>query len=226
MELNILTVIYHETVEHFNMAIKAWNSFPEDSNIIAVINKKLDGVEYPDNITYIENDENCLAKAWNKGLKEIFKTSEYAIVSGLDSISPTKDKLEKLVGILKANPSLGIVAAMPLVRERIYDLVLHGDGSFSFFVISKDTFEKVGDFNEDFKPAYFEDDDYLERLWMQKFHPVRVRSVSYYHVEQGTLKYGKETKKQYPVFMQKNLELYKSIYGKAPPHLPVNIKFS
>lgn len=223
--MKALTVIYHETREHFNLALKAWASFPKEVKILAVINQKYD-IEYPKNIEYIANDENCLAKAWNIGLREIFKTEDYAIVSGLDSISPQLDQLEEMVKMLKENPKYGLVSAIPMDMYNGVEKVQHGDGSFSFFIISKEAFEKVGDFDERFKPAYFEDNDYLERLWKAGYTPHRALSVIYYHMFQGTIKYGTEIKRKYPVYMQKNLELFRSIYGKTPEHLPKDIKFT
>lgn len=224
----ILTVIYHETPAHFNMALRTWKSFPEDAEIIAVINKRLDGVEYPDFITYLENDENCLARAWNMGLKYLFnKGYENVFVSGLDSESPNVDDLDVLAG---AATDDGFSAATPLGMQSLGVAnqlpVKHGDGSFSFFCINKDCFELVGDFDEGFKPAYFEDNDYLERMWQEGLRPVRRQDVQYFHIFQGTVKNGEDIKREYPVFMQKNLEYFREKWGFTPPHLPSDIKFS
>ena len=222
----ILAVVYHETEEHYKMALKSWAAFPQDVEIVAVNNKNYQAALYPATLNWIENDENCLAKAWNIGLKKIFETYEFALVSGLDSLAPDSDAIEFLIDTLKYNPDYGIVSASPSplhINDFIKD-IKHGDGSFSFFVISKEAFENVGGFDERFKPAYFEDNDYLERLWKAGYKP-KQSPISYYHVTQGTVKYGKDITKKYPEFMQRNLELFKSIYGKVPEHLPEDIKF-
>lgn len=230
----ILTVIYHENEEQFNMAIRTWDSFPKDADIYAVFNRKYKDGEYPKNIKYLTNDENCLAKAWNMGLTEIFKKYDYAIVSGLDSMSPPEYDLNILVEALSDNPNYGITSAVPMGMVNGVEDIEHGDGSFSFFCISKNTFEaltyedkgkeKVG-FNENYKPAYFEDNDYLERLWDSGYTPKRFNNITYYHLFQGSVKHGQEIARSYGDFMQKNLELFKKTYGKVPDHLPKDIVF-
>lgn len=224
----VLTVVYHESEEHFKMALKSWASYPEDSEIVAVINRRLEGVEYPDNIHYIENDENCLAKAWNIGLKYFFaKGYDHVFVSGLDSFSPSSKSLDNLaefasVFFFAAANATGIkrvpgtVGGIP---------VEHGDGSFSFFCMTKGMFDWVGDFDEDFKPAYFEDNDYLERMRKLKCKPMLVLDATYEHLFQGTVKYGPEIQKKYPIFMQRNLELFVKKHGFVPPHLPPDVTF-
>lgn len=225
-KLQVLTVIYHETEDHYRMAINAWKAFPIQCEITAVINKKFEGVEYPDNIHYIENDENCLSKAWNIGLKHIFQKHDIAFVSGLDSQSPTYLELMQMVESLEGKPKPGLVSATADgVKEYPVGVpVQHGDGSFSFFAIAKEAFEKVGNFDENFKPAYFEDNDYLERLWQSEYLPLRL-PIRYFHVFQGTMKFGKESRTNYPVYMQKNLDYFKSKWHKVPNHLPDDIKF-
>lgn len=228
--MKILTVIYHENENHYNMALRSWGSMPKECEIVAVVNRKIDK-EYPKHVTYIENDENCLSKAWNIGLREIFKTEDIAFVSGLDSECPDLEELQIMVDRLKSNPKMGLISATHIgigskpIISPVDVPVRHGDGSFSFFAITKECFERVGNFDERFKPAYFEDNDYLERLWTKGYKPLRLESVQYFHLVQGTLKYGKESQENYPKYMQKNLELFKSIHGKIPDHLPEDIKF-
>ena len=224
MILPVLTVIYHENIQHFNMALKAWKSFPK-SEKYAVINRKLEDVLYPDNIIYLENDENCLARAWNIGLKNIFEKHDVAIVSGLDSEAPTRFHIRNMIMLAKSDPTIGIVSANCTNHLRGEVPIEHGDGSFSFFVITRKAFQKIGDFNERYKPAYFEDNDYLERAWEAGYKPIKMLDAKYFHIFQGSMKYGPEAKRKYSEFMNRNLEIFKKEYGKVPDHLPPNIRF-
>ncbi len=225
--MKILTVIYNENNQQFNMALESWNTIPKEVEIVAVTNRIVPSAEYPKNITYLENDENCLAKAWNIGLKEIFKTEDIAFVSGLDSICPTLEEMKLMAQRVK-DLGVGFVSATPKVpglgKEPVAH-VKHGDGSFSFFCITKECFERIGDFDEKFKPAYFEDNDYLERLWQQNYTPIRLNSVQYTHVFQASVKYGKRANKAYGKFMNKNLAYFRKKWGKTPDHLPLDIIF-
>lgn len=227
MNYAILTVIYHETKEHFNAAINTWNSFPKEREIFAVTNRKLEGVDYPKSIKYIDNDRNILARGWNLGLQEIFKKYDYTIVSNLDLQSPSDEQLLSMINELDKHPEYGVIGANNWDIQSNDNVPLkHGDGSFSLYVISKKTFKKVGKFNEGYLRAYFEDSDYTERLWQSGFKPIKMNSVKYWHYVQGTIKMSDEIRKEYPKFMQKNLELFKKTYGKVPDHLPKDIKFS
>lgn len=226
MNYAILTVIYNETATHYSVTSNALSyMLLPGIETYAVVNKRYEKGKYPEKITYIENDENCLAKAWNLGLREIFKNHDFAVVTGNDSILPTKTQLDSMIECLGKNPLYGIVSAIPKGMVGGDKPIKHGDGSFSLFAISKKTFEDVGGFDEDFKPAYFEDNDYLERLWQKGYTP-RQLDIVYYHIFQATMKYGDEIKRSYGEYMNKNLELFRKKYGKTPDHLPSDIHFS
>ena len=222
----ILTVLYQETDEHVKMNNMAFGSFPKNIEKYIVINKEIQ-LPYGKCIL-LKNDVNCLARAWNIGLKEIFTDYDYAVVSGLDSISPKQSEIDLMVNYLKNNPNCGLVSANNMYADLTHKdtkPIEHGDGSFSFYVISKTCFEAVGDFDENYTPAYFEDNDYIERLYRANYMPKQMLNVYYTHVFQGTVKFGNSIKKNYPVFMQKNLNYFKGKWGKVPNHLPDDITF-
>jgi len=232
LDYAIASVIYHDGDAHLNMALKTWQSMPKGVPSYAVVNRwHTNKKEYPNNIKYIENDKNILARAWNIGLKEIFTKYDFAVVTNLDLEAPEEWEIEMMVKALKDNPGYGIVSATPMGMETFNTAdgladIKHGDGSFSLYIISKDAFNKVGDFDEGFVPAYFEDNDYLERMWQAGYKPQRFDGIVYYHITQGSMKHSTEVRKNYPVFMQKNLEYFKSKWGFVPPHLPADIKFN
>ena len=225
--VSLLTVMYHETQEHVNLADSSVLNFDPNIESLVVINKEFN-TEFKNKFSrFIYNDENCLAKAWNIGLKELFKINDYVVVTGLDQ-SLYKDTIPNLIDFANKYPEAGIWSATNSTwdnKEKKRNIT-HGDGSFSFFIIHKKTFENVGDFDENFIPAYFEDNDYLERAWLKGYKPLQSSESVYFHITQGTVKYGNEIKKQYPIFMQKNLEYFIQKWGKIPDHLPKNIKFS
>lgn len=228
MKIPFLTVIYNPTEELYNMSIQFLGMYPPSAVITAVKNLSYSRGEYPKGPKYIENSENCLSRAWNVGLKEIFKEYDYAVVTGMDSTFPSESQIKRLAEEAKKD-RVGVTAATPIEfinkNESTKVDIKHGDGSFSFFVISKKCFEDVGDFDENFKPAYFEDNDYLERLWQKGYTPKRFSIINYYHVIQGTYKGSEEVRHDYPIFMQKNLDYFRKKWGKTPEHLLPNIKF-
>ena len=224
MNFAILTVMYNDTKEGYETNMRAFDYFPKEAEQVCIINKSFETPDI-DNVRFIKNDENCLARAWNIGLKEIFKKYDFVVVSGLDSMAPPLHLIQQLVDLNKNNPTYGFTAGVALGVQINRYSVEHGDGSFSFYCISKECFEKVGDFDERYKPAYFEDNDYLERMWKAGYKPQKDNFVVYHHMFQGTVKQSPELQKQYAEFMNRNLAIFKKDYKKVPDHLPKNIIF-
>jgi len=236
----ILSVVYAQTEEHKNIITRSFESIPESFYKATVVNDNTAGVDikkYNDKV--IKNPVNCLAKAWNMGLEFLFEEKDYqhVLVTNLDVSMPSNLAYTLYRASLK-NTKAGMWAANPsdlfshLEYSTEYEVtettpMKHGDGSFSCFLLSREAYEIVGKFDENYTPAYFEDCDYLERLWAAGYEPVKVLNARYFHFVQGTIKLGTEEKKtEYSEFMQKNLEYFQKTYGKTPEHLPQDIKFN
>lgn len=100
------------------------------------------------NVHLIEEENNLgVAASWNKLCKEfIFKNNKYALILNDDIYLGYNESLVN--DVIKKNKS-GFVQAHT---------------TWAAFIISKPIFEKVGDFDENLYPAYFEDNDYLHRM--------------------------------------------------------------
>lgn len=236
-ELAVLTVAYLTTKKLANLAEATYKSLEDSYYRLVVVNDnsaKFDLDIYNDEI--IENDENCLSKAWNIGLTRLFeKGFKYVYCPNLDIIANNKTVSALYYEMGRSKRGLlssKIAHDYPTFLNSVYNPevkftpVNHGDGSFSSFLISRNLFKDVGLFDERYKPAYFEDNDYLERMHQKGYQPLVVSESVVYHYTQGSIKEGKrKDKEDYPIFMQKNLELFKSVYGKVPDHLPEDISF-
>jgi len=165
------------------------------------------------------NDKNILSRAWNKGLKYIFSHGyDKALVTNLDILLDINniDRLyqaqeETNAGIISAtvvNAIVELKTATRLVASHKTQTVemQRNDGSFSCFIITKQLFETVGDFDENFVPAYFEDDDYLIRANALNQKCLRCTTSFFFHDVQATLKEDKATQEGYNTFMRKNQE--------------------
>lgn len=101
------------------------------------------------NVVVIEQEHNIgVAASWNLLCKEhIFPKGDYALIINDDIYLGYGE--QSVHDAIRKNKS-GFVQA-------------YGE-KFSAFCISKKLFNTVGDFDEEFYPAYFEDDDYLYRM--------------------------------------------------------------
>jgi GT2 family glycosyltransferase len=87
---------------------------------------------------------------------------------------------------------------------------------FSCFMIRKDCYKKVGPFNEDLFPAWFEDNDYHVRM-----HRAGIKAVSidlpFVHHSASTMKTANPTdKSMYQRGYAKNKQWFKDTYGCYP----------
>lgn len=84
---------------------------------------------------------------------------------------------------------------------------------FACFLITPEVFNEIGRFDENFKPAYYEDNDYHRRVLMAEYKIEIVTTAPYLH-------YGSVTQKESGVVnnfqMQQNLQYYKNKWGGGP----------
>lgn len=179
------------------------------------------------NVDYMEkNDKNILSRAWNKGLKHIFsKGYKEALVTNLDIILDEFNVDRLYEALHKTNADI-ISATMltSIVELKTYTKLnkenknkwvdmQRNDGSFSCFIITKDAFESIGDFDENFVPAYFEDDDYFIRAKKLKKKLKRCTTAFFFHDIQQSLKSDPKTQKEYYGFMKRNQEYLNRKHG-------------
>ncbi len=88
-----------------------------------------------------------VAASWNYLCKKIFQDHEWALVLNDDILLGSNQT--RTQSFILVNAHLGFFA---------------GQKEWSVFGISKNTYNNVGDFDERFFPAYFEDNDYWHRM--------------------------------------------------------------
>ena len=109
-------------------------------------------------------DKNIgVAAAWNYGMKKAIEHGcEYALICN-DDITFTPGAINAIIDVLK-NTDYCLVSPNHNGEQRIESLL---DGAASFFCFAvrpKELTEKVGWFDENIYPAYFEDNDMHRRM--------------------------------------------------------------
>lgn len=141
------------------------------------------------NLKVIVNQGNLgVAASWNILCKEIFKEHQYAIILNDDVYLGKKDY--EIDMFLKQYP------------QKEFFL---GTQDFCSFIIPKNTFEEVGDFDESFFPAYFEDNDYFYRMRLAHINyfvapiinPILYRSSMTMAKDPNILNYFKDNQNRY-----------------------------
>ncbi len=104
-------------------------------------------ISLTDSITIHREDKNLgVAASWNKLCKIIFEKHDWALL---------------------INDDVYLGYGEDVVNDAIYKSevgIVQSAHNFSVLLISKKLFEEIGEFDEGFYPAYYEDSDYLYRL--------------------------------------------------------------
>jgi GT2 family glycosyltransferase len=110
------------------------------------------------NIILVDADENLgVAKSWNRLCDLIFKEHEFAAILNDDIYWGCKQ-----------------YQIMHILEKQRRDLYI-SYAQWSVFIMPKKTYKRVGFFDENFFPAYYEDNDYtrrmkLENLFISKYY--------------------------------------------------------
>jgi len=147
-----------------------------------------------------------VAPSWNDGIK--IARGEYIAVINSD-IEVPPNWLEGLRE--KLNGGVGMVA--PAVEHLPNDpqQPVHQWFPGSCFMLNRETIKKVGYFDEDFAPFYFEDTDYLTRILKAGLKLARNYDIFVKHAEGATVKDLARDE-----YYQKNLERFIRKHGFDP----------
>jgi len=151
-------------------------------------------------ITIIDYPQNMgVAYAWNTGIKYAIENfdSKYFFIPNNDIILYPKT-VERMIEAFD-NKDVVLTTALNINNgepfpdniDKIDDMF--GDEitekpDFSCFMISKECVEKVGMFDENFYPAYFEDNDYHYRIKKAGLKAIKTNRAVFYHFGSQTIK--------------------------------------
>jgi GT2 family glycosyltransferase len=142
-----------------------------------------------------------VANAWNFFVKEAEKDGYDAVILANDDIFLYPEVLQNFVDTMKSSEFTSFA----------------GSNMFSFFGIHVSLFNKVGDFDENFWPAYYEDNDYFYRMKLLGIESTHVTGASYFHAGSATLgKFDLMRKMMHHHNFSKNTEYYKEKWGGMP----------
>jgi len=181
----------------------------------------LDNLAKFSNQIHIRNKQRVsLSRAWNQGLEVSLQDPEfkYAYVINND-IDFEPYAMDRLVSFVEAHPEYVILSGLN-TRDFNKQVGKVGDGccDFGAFLITKLCIDKIGLFDENFVGAYFEDNDYHERVKRAGLKSCVVCDVGFYHHGSKTLKEGltKADKQTLSQNYERNKAYFKQKWGFLP----------
>jgi GT2 family glycosyltransferase len=143
----------------------------------------------------IRNNKNLgVAASWNQLCSAIFENHEYAIILNDDIyLGKTEWQIENLLKHYKSD-------------------IYVSEMDWSAFILPKKVFDEIGKFDENFFPAYFEDNDYEYRLKLKNKEILKIPFLNPL-VFRASKTIEKDTKLNE---FQKNKEYYIKKWGGTP----------
>ena len=144
-----------------------------------------------------------VAAGWNSLCKTAFNRGCDAIIIANDDIILDPPTLPSTVLALQHSD----LVACP------------GQNLFSYFGITRKMYETVGEFDQNFWPAYYEDNDYAYRLSLAGFVPHTLTESGFFHRGSATIgAYSPEQMSAHHFNFRKNVEYYTQKWGGMPHH--------
>lgn len=235
-------------LEYTKNCLKTLRSDNYQLYVIVIDNASTDGTfEYFKNINKNELDKSIVkiqfvrnkvplsvAASWNQGLERAFleKRANYVLISNNDVLFHPKT-IDNLVDSFKKCEDKSVVMFTACnVKDQLkdpWDIVKvepdiigsvspHPD--FSCFMMNKDCFYKVGLFDENYRKAYFEDNDYHLRIKRRGLKALATTRAPFYHFgskTQNQVKEGVVTSKDF----ENNRSYFISKWQASPEELGV-----
>ena len=150
-----------------------------------------------------------VAKSWNHLIKDYSDGENNILIICNDDIEFHTDTIEKLVNVYYENmedDSIGIFGPKG-----------QGGCLYSCFILNKNTFKNLGEFDEAFFPAYFEDCDYSYRMILAEKKVLLIEDCGYIHHHSSTIKsYSLPQMESHHTTFLNNKNYYLSKWGGEP----------
>ena len=225
MKLSIITLTYNK-LEYTKKYLESLFKYTSDFELIIVDNGSTDGtVEFLKsipNIKLILNKENLgFSRGNNQGIE--IASGEYIGFLNND-ILLAPNWFEEIEKIYKTEPKAGFISPRHIhsyfspeteknyiqyfsknIKNKSYEKSFD-ECSFSCVVTKRNVIDKIGIFDENYTPAFFEDDDIKYRAILAGYGVYVANSICFYH-------FGSVTSKNFNKNFEKNRKYY---YDKYP----------
>lgn len=145
----------------------------------------------PDFVWVTNDVERSVAGAWNEGIRQAREQgADYCWLMAND-VHLRDGCAEALLELGERDPEASIWSGVDERLSSGQDIVTDGC-DFACFWLRPATVEKFGWFDENFLPAYLEDNDYCARVWLGGGKACAVHKANFYHYRSQTIEHDAE----------------------------------
>lgn len=166
--------------------------------------------------------ENNVSMGWNRAIGRLIeKGCDYVIVPNLDVVAKS-NCIDNLVAYAESNRDTILVWTATQWNDPDIEAATEEPGHnphphFSFFMVDNRLFEEVGEFDENFRPAYNEDLDMHWRIRLAGYDAVGVLSARFFHHGSRAIAEDELLGRQNNVTHAANDAYFRAKWGYKPP---------
>lgn len=150
-----------------------------------------------------------VASSWNYFMKNYHNNDNNILIICNDDIEFFANTIEKLVNAYYENMDDDSIA--------IYGPDGQCGSLYSCFILNQNAYKDIGEFDETFYPAYYEDCDYRYRMVLKNKKALLVDNCNYIHNHSATMKsYNSEQIQMHHTTFQNNKNYFLSKWGGEP----------
>lgn len=173
--------------------------------------------------TVLFNPENNVSMSWNKAIHQLVKEGcDYVIVPNLDIVfkSTLVDNLVRYAE--KSAEDIILWTALPWGELESLEEALEYDNApetphFSCYMVDSRLFKQVGEFDENFRPAYNEDIDMHWRIVLNGYKAIGYEGARFYHYGSRTIKSDDALLEQNHMTHDSNNKYFERKWAYKPP---------
>jgi len=202
MKIGIVAAVYLENQDHVYFMEKTLASLKTSyETYLVLVRNFVDSLVEEDFIRICQeykakvliNPENNVSMAWNCGIANCIENGcEYILVPNLDVVLKS-NCLDRLIEFAEQNKEYLVITASIWNDERTLESEDNEDEGvadsphFSCFMVRKSFLDETGGFDENFKPAYAEDNDLHYRMKLLGLKACSIGKARFYHYGSRTI---------------------------------------
>ena len=172
--------------------------------------------DFPDVDVYAYGQNRGLSRSWNEGMLAAYDEGADLVLIANDDVEFTPGDVDTLVKASEAaGPDCFVVSACGFQRRNPGEMINHG---FSCFSILPQAVERIGCFDENIFPIYFEDCDYYARGVRAGMHQRTCEDTKVLHGGSEAIRTDGVLNAQNALTFQRNKDYYVRKWGAEQAH--------
>lgn len=159
-----------------------------------------------------------VSECWNEGVATAFSEGCHLVIIMANDVIPEPGCLPAMVEFMAKNRTVDIASGIATNLHKVPDDDdrVSAGCDFSCFVLKRKTVEKFGYFDPNYRVAYFEDNDYMARIWAGGGQAAVVHAARFNHVGSQTIAKDPEQATHVRAWFERNRAYFVQKWGCEP----------